>query len=311
MKKILFIFSVLATQVLCAQELRNITIKAIDDAGRPLNEAKITFTCVGYGSETTTRIDGVTDKDGLFKTMQKAELRYSARLNKNGYYESRSGRLSNDKDHNLKITLRKKEKPISMHAKSVKGRLPVLGELCGYDFMIGDWVAPHGTGKTTDLYFKADVINGEKASGSLTISFPGDHDGICAISEANGYLKVSELKLPNKAPLVGYKPELVRVESGYENTAKPANTSYVMRTRSKLIDGEMVHNYSKFMDGVSFSMGGGIFLPEGQRKFKPEEFCYIEFAYCYNPKANDPNLEFKVGSNLITNIGISETVRHP
>lgn len=274
----------------------NITTKVevVDEGGQPVQGAEVKFAYArpkGYES-----IKRSTDKEGKAQDKGETDFHLNLRVNKSGYYETyydKSTGTSLDKNRNneLQVILREIKKPIPLSAKKTKIIAPVLAVDLGYDFSKGDWVAPHGEGKTTDVYFNVEY---EKRARNdydyqLTVSFPNELDGLLEFSDP----RVSELKSPHQAPLKGYKPLWVQKTKQRPKEGRSGNRdrarNYWMRVRTQVDEeGEIVlANYVKVYGD------------------------FPEIQYYFNPTANDRNLEFDPKRNLLTGLGVDEQVREP
>lgn len=311
------LFSLVFIGIASCQEMRIVKVTATEEDGTPIEGVDTTITFMGHSSRQTQRIKGQTDASGVFQASGRPNLRMYVKLDKDGYYTTISGRLSRTQDHDLAYVLRKIESPIPLYAKKFRGKVPKLGVGIGFDFKEGDWVAPHGSGKVSDVIIHASMINTDRdlPSGLIRLTFLNKTDGVFTVDEKSGYMPASQLVMPHSAPKVpdkAYALQVSRKESGYENNSKPRNTSYFFRTRSKeVLPGKFVYNYSKLQAGFSFVMGGGIFLEEPYRERHPQEYGLVEFTYYFNPTPNDRNLEFDPKRNLFTDLDPTEQVHDP
>jgi hypothetical protein len=306
--------SLMVAGLACCQEIRTVKVAATEEDGKPIEGVDVTITFMGQSGPQTQRITGKTDVSGVFQASGRPELRMYVRLEKDGYYTTDSDRLSRTQDHNLTYVLRKIQRPIPLYAKKFRSKLPKLGVEVGFDFEVGDWVAPYGGGRFSDILVTASVkhVGTDSPSGSVKISFPNPEDGVFTVDEVTGYRPRSQLIMPHLAPETVYVPDVSREESGYQNESKPKNVSYFLRTRSREVTpGKFAHNYAKFQDGFKFVMGGGVFLEEPYRTKHPEEYGLVEFTYYYNPTSNDRNLEFDTKQNLFKNLDPTEQVHEP
>ncbi len=306
----------IAFSVTCvkAQDLKRVSVSVVDDSGVAVEGAEVTTIFLGYRSDQTQRIKRFTNKEGKVQVTGRALLRVGVQVQKESYYTSSLSRLRRKENHQVLMVLRKIKKPISLYAKRYIGKLPSLDQPCGFDFEVGDWVAPHGEGKISDLMFRAAVIeNGPRPiAGRIDLSFPRPKEGAVIVNSENGFSETSVLTMPNVAFADGYVSEISRVEQGYENLSKPRQTSYFFRTRHHKSDtGEDLFNYAKFIDGFMFRMSGGRFLDEPYRTKIPDEYGFIEFQYCWNPTVGDRNLEFDLSKNLFKDLDATERVNRP
>jgi hypothetical protein len=316
MKKLLTNYLVLLTMLSSAacQPLRTVKVTVAGDDKKPIEEAKVMVGFIAYQFEKDNVSEGMTDENGVFEASGNPPLRMMVRINKEGYYETEKDRLSKERDHDLSLILREKKNPIPLIARKVREKIPGIGKEYGYDFEIGDWVTPFGKGKQTDLILKVSIIENQEKEigGQLELTFPDENEGVAIIDEKNGYLPLSDMKMPNLAILNSYQTNIERIEFGYQNHNKPINTSYFFRTRQKINeDGEQTYHYTKFLDGISFTMGGGRFLKEPSRSKYPVEYGAIDFIYYFNPHRNDRNLEFDTSENIVKALKTWDQINEP
>lgn len=189
----------------------------------------------------------------------------------------------------VRVTLKKKGKPIAMYAKRVYLAPPVSdGTPVGFDLELGDWLAPHGKGKREDIFFSAtgSVENSDQA---LTWSFPNKGDGIIVYPHDGG--PRSELRSPTQAPMEGYQPKItVDAEGrtkGQSGDARPL--SFVFRVRTVLDDAGKV---------VTANYG----------KIYPEAYNAVFYL---NPTPNSRVLEYDPRRNLLTGLKSHEIINEP
>ena len=141
---------------------------------------------------------------------------------KDGYYENGGGAgFTNSSSSSfgrwqpwnptVEVVLQKIGIQVPMYVRHMRDiKVPAEAKPCGFDLIVGDWVAPYGKGVTADFVFQFDrapertITNRYGPSklfdNKLTISFSNDGDGIqTAVAIPN-----SGLHLPRQAPLVGY-----------------------------------------------------------------------------------------------------------
>lgn len=180
------------------------------------------------------------------------------------------------------LVLKHVRNPIAMYAKLVLGNPPVTNQPCGFDFAVGDWIAPYGTGHTADIIFTRHLDQKSKHDydESLTVSFPNKGDGIQQfyISSDEGG---SELASPHEAPIGGYQASIVRKSSRHPGQKMildfDQNRHYFIRVRTVLDE----------QGNVKSALYGKIYGD------------FMHFTYYLNPNSNDRNVEFKPNQNLI------------
>jgi hypothetical protein len=318
MKTAFILFAALSGLLLSGSEVR---LRTVDETQTPLPGAQvlIAFTTPAIGGEK--RVEGLSDSRGFFSGSGKAIGSVFVRASKEGYYPARIERLPNDRDLDQTVVLPKIIQPIPLLARLVgvgkrdvggqPQELAPSGEIFGFDFAVGEMVAPYGNGKVVDILFKIrsefngwihddahlqelrlHAFNNNKSevelrrqmgkwSGDLEISFPGDKEGL--IEEQARFLPYSRLKLPHLAPAEGYLASWRYTGNNYSPSTTRSDVGFFLRTRVRLDqDGKIISaNYTKVMGDFEFRGGGG-----------------VSFTYYFNPVANDRNLEFDPKKNL-------------
>lgn len=313
----IIIYSLFCSLVACGDPLHEaeIFVNVMNDSGKPLPGAEVVawFPHV-YGAGASPKGDSqrvIADQKGMVKLKGKtaASVSFGARMN--GFYETSGGQIdfigminrgqAPHADRNL--ILKKIENPIPLYSRQLRDvKIPALNAPFGFDLEAGDWVAPHGKGKTSDMIFQ---INGNFTSYrehdlKLEISFPNEGDGL--IEFEGSYEVGSALRSDHLAPESGYKSSLVlRRKALYEqkssqwlNDSKPGN-NYYLRLRTVLDEnGNVIRaNFGKIYGNFEF-------------------LDYIKAeAYYFNPIANDRNVEFDTKRNLATPLKSFDKVLMP
>ncbi len=312
-----------------------VRLRIVDENQAPLSDAQvlIAFTTPLIGGEK--RFEGLSDSQGFFSGSGKAIGSVFVRASKDGYYPARIERLPNDRDLDEIVVLPKISEPIPLLARLVgvgkrdvdgqPGGLQPDGEIIGFDFAMGEMVAPYGAGKVADILFKisnefkgwkySDVdlqelrqhpYNRGKSevelrrqmgnwSAMLEITFPGEYEGL--VEEQRHFLSYSRLKLPHRAPNEAYLPTWHYTTNTYSPSATRTDVGYFLRTRVKLDkDGKIISaNYTKVMGDFRLDARNG----------------GVGFTYYYNPTPNDRNLEFDPDKNLFPTTLHGTDVRDP
>ncbi len=298
MSKLLFILAGLLTGAFCAVAQINVpvaslTIRVVDESRVPIKNAQASI----WAQDTVKELQrvGAVDEQGVLSAKMPAfgVLYYSA-ANVGFYsawseYHFKPKAMKGDSstwsslrwepwNPTVDVVLKAKGPLIPMYAKRIRTiELPAPGRDIGYDFERGDWVAPHGTGKTSDLIFTG---TGKVANGSYrlkwTFSNPGD--GIRVVPPDQGAR--SELKSPKEAPADGYAPGLEinsegRVSSG-DGPIGERPACFVFRVRTVLDEKGKV---------VRAQYG----------KMYPEQ---LNVVYYLNPVPNSRSLEYDPKRNL-------------
>ena len=297
------------TGVASCQELRTVKLTAVEESGNPISGADATITFMGYNGQTTSRSKGKTDASGKFEASGNPELRMYAMLENKGYYSINSDRLSRKEDHDVMYIMRKIENPIPLYAKKVTLGLPLNRDWIGFDFAVGDWVAPHGNGKVNDAFFRCDTEKtGERRGrGKIDIKFP-DNGGVKLIDKL--FLQYCDLKMPHKAPAGDYKALMTRQSDSHHDNNFNEKVGYFFRSRVKMVNGKIIScHYGKILGNIRFDpRESGWHV---SHKNKPKSFAEVSFTYYFNPTPNDHNLEFDVKRNLFQGLDTTEQVREP
>lgn len=224
----------------------------------------------------------------------------------------------------IELRLKEKRNPIPMYAKNLsqkrfpeavapKGYDPKKGWLempadsgtVSYDLEQGDWVEPYGKGKIADIVFniereaKVKYIDHSRgyeyerfASGAtveITVSNDGDGFILYPVAEEDRH---RGLRMPYEAPLDGYVPVVKkystnpREELGEANINKDMNYFFRVRTVKDEAGKVISTHYGKIHGDFLINSSGND----------------ISFAYYLNPTPYDRNVEFKPGSNLLTDL---------
>ena len=284
-----------------------ITLKVSDENGNPVAGAKVG---VGYYTDSKpAAIDGITDTNGIFIARHSVEpsvLGYDLGFgaDKDGYYSANQQQLLPPTydpakwNQTITLTLKRISKPIAMYAKWVSsepsifkktGRPPIaFTNTAGFDFMVGDWVAPYGKGAHTDIIF-TEEFNKKSLTDhfyKLTVSFPDNEDGIqpfvpTEVDKASA--KAGGLLSSHEAPAEGYQSQFVEIQSS------DPNRNYFFRVRTVLDpNGNIVSaHYGKIYGD------------------------FMQFTYYLNPTPNDRNIEFNPKQNLLQGLQSFEQVRQP
>ena len=209
------------------------------------------------------------------------------------------------------VTLLKKLKPVPMYVRRVvadgTGKIPRLGEACGFDLMRCDWVEPYGKGEVSDLIVTANfAYRGERDYDyNCNITFAGSHDGI-RLEPVSILNRMSELRLPREAPLEGYRSDwalqgflgkgrLVFAAPGVMSDPGGArnyeNDNFIFRIRSSRENGKNAGGfYGKIHGELAIKI-----LP-WYPKPDQEKYLGLDFFYYLNPDGTN-SLEWN-GQNL-------------
>ena len=266
------------------------------------------------GQPTYGEIKGLTDNNGVFVASHTdSSWTFGITAEKAGYYNThinhdlyQPGQLDDktvaaSRNSTITLVLKKIGRPIGMYAKKEESKVPKDNEPIGFDLMVGDWVAPYGAGKTTDLLFTVhrNIVSPQEFDADLDLTFPNAGDGIIVVPPAPD-MGVSPLIMPHSAEESGYQPTLKWSYHNFSETSEPAS-GYFLRVRTILDSNGNVESalYGKIQGDVRFLVGTK--APRAG----------IAFTYYLNPTPNDRNVEFDVKHNLLGGLKSFEEVQHP
>ncbi len=273
--------------------MAKVTIKVIDENGKPIEGADARIYFERYAEESVGE-KGLTNASGEFTVEGESNGKVSYGSDKEGYYRTHDVKwLSNSagkREQNYgkwqpwnptyEVVLKKIKKPIPMYAKRIEMKVPKQNESVGYDLIIGDWVTPYGKGIISDFIFFVELnkINEDNFDYKLTVKFSNTGDGIIPFEAPYQY--GSALKSSQQAPVSGYKPEWIQTRSRkpgqYVTSNSDDKRNYYFRVRSKIDE----HG------NVIQAMYGKIYGD------------FMQFVYYVNPDYTC-NIEFDSKKNLI------------
>lgn len=305
-----------------------------DDALRDSGVSDVNGVCV-FKFKALTRIGVWTQKDGYYQSIAPArqELPIDERFRFEPFiYEGIdrqdlltrkvSPPMKKKVDLEASITLREIKTPIPLYVKSVRMDIPARDVWLGYDFEVGDWVKPYGRGIKSDMRIRSAPKKLDPAGPNKSTLLPGvaileidfgEDGGIIRVTKDNGWLAVSEMKMPHQAPGAGYnKLPTLKIEqigfgadtsSEYKKVTKeflqPKANGYFFRTRVRR-DGDKIisAHYGKLMGEINYRPAQLDGAWWSDKKKNAPAYGSIDFTYYFNPTANDHNLEFDVKKNL-------------
>ena len=335
-KKIILMWVTLLSPV-CGQKMEplvTLDVSVLDESGNPIENATVQGSGTRVFAEfDQSKADGLTDKKGncvlKFRSLGTAHLHVQKA---NDYYVS-SNRVAKfnpfiyrkdipesdqhnpelKKDISLKgsMVMRKIISPTPLYVKRVALDFPAKRTWLGYDLEEGDWVPPHGRGKRVDIRLRSNPQKQDLASdellgpASLEIDF-GEHGGYIKVTEKNGYLPMSSLKMPHKAFLDGYEISPLKLEYNKSNRESfNAESGYFFKIRVKK-EGEKIvsANYGKINSDIVYIPveKDPVRIVEGREIQNSSINGRVEFTYYFNPVSNNRSLEFDLKKNLFTTL---------
>jgi len=300
--------------------LAKMTVRVVDEDGKPVSKAKVEIGFREKLSDRYARAFGETNTEGEFTAEGHSDKRLLSGASKDGYYDS-SSPSTIFKDPVLgkwqpwnpveEIVLRPIGKPVPLAAKQVQTQAPVLDQPCGYDLEKGDWVAPFGKGVNADLTFKArrDYKDWSNFTVEAEVTFSQTLDGFVRM-KAPAYARNSAFGWERSAPETGYTaPHLVRfvlrdtkthlVPERTFATDKDREEGYFFRVRTVKQNGRIISaNYGKITGDIGIEA-------------RNTKTCLITFTYYFNPTSLDRNLEWDQKRNLIEGLNQEHSPREP
>ncbi len=312
-----------------------VQVTVLDEKGEPLKGATVDIWHLDFRAKNDKKITGATDQQGQFTGRGNAQHSISVVVTKNGWYESELERLKKNQDHDLTVVMRIIEKPIPLYVRRVLLKAPVFDKWLGFDFELGDWVAPQGKGKSRDILFRfqrefkgyrfseeklekmkfPDTTEEDlkkfygKWDGVLQIGFPSELAGI--IEENQGYRRYSEMKMPHLAPDEGYQSEEIVIKKkshrseeeslkelqDYAKNGVPESKpkGFFIRTRVVEVNGKIIK-----ANYVKLQMRDEDEDRGEKSPLRVGASGTVSFTYYFNSTANDRNLEFNSKANLAT-----------
>ena len=293
-----------------------LTVHVVDDNGHSISNA----TChVGFADIATIIEEDVghSDANGLYVAEGIAKDEIGGWVEKKGYYRSHfkfqkgdppgmidyggdsseayyASKVRNGRwlpwNPTIPVVLRDTRNPTPMFVKKFDGVLP-NGTTVGFDCEVGDFTHPHGNGKIADFTITL--------TGSGVAMKKSKHSLIMASLDPAGGFHVAKLhqqsafKSDYQAPEQGYSTNVfaeLEYDSAHGVSGSPVfHGGEYLVYKSRIMrdaDGNILSaNYGKFYSGIEFMRGLG-------------EYVGVGFLYYFNPKPNDPNLEFDGKHNL-------------
>lgn len=282
-----------------------LTFKVVDELGNPISGIEVG---AGFGRNTgagsttigksaITGIDGKCTLKGNSLDFVTYVVKKQGFYDISGIYKFKNKGLGRWQPWNpeIKISLRKIEKPVPMYARQFVGVLPLQNKDIGCDLIANDWVKPYGKGTHSDMVFhlRKQYVADSDFSADLLIKFSGKNDGFIKydLNMYNG----SEFKLPRYAPVDGYAKQferhVIRPPGRSLQDDRNDNVGYVFRVRSSIPGSVM---YGKIQRDIGLRAGG-------------KGTAGIDFTYYLNPD-HTRNLEFDPKRNIFTDLKSFERV---
>jgi hypothetical protein len=282
------------------------TVRVVDDLGTPVSGASIR---VYFGK---SEAEGLSDSNGYFVHTGSYSDSGRAVAEKDGYYDAQSDKTPFKWQGVTRaipwnptnvIVLKRAINPHPMLI-SWMPVVPVLDDPAGWDFMVADWVPPHGTGKIADVMILASgtVWDAESpglynSDGRISLSFPNPLDGVSSykgVRRSSTSKAASNYRGPQEAPDSGYVANTQLVYSYYVQVTngeqvlvqKTDMINFVFRIRTQTNEqGEIVGGYYGKMEDI-------------QPGWTRENRWRLIGNYYINSKPLERNVEH--GTNIVT-----------
>jgi len=293
------------------------TFHVTNSKGQNVSNASIRVSFIVTDEKHTTR-EGTTDENGVFIAEGKTAYRVVLMMEKDGYYatlvrhtfgKSRGDYLKDGKwlpwNQTFEVTLKEKHNPIPMYVKNMEIILPKTDGSFGFDFQVGDLVAPHGKGEFADMLFT--YIFNKPPAGEQEYYAHMTFEGV---SEKDGMILMQfDIPLPNKYPSPNEYPSVYEAPTeGYENQFEMFKrfTMQAELEKSELTE----KDYLVFRSRVVTDDNGGIvsanygkiyFISYGGTPKSPDGG-FVKMQYYFNPTPNDRNIEYDPAENLFDKV---------
>ncbi len=302
---------------------RDYTLTVVDESSQPMQGVAVSalFSRMNDPRFASMRsFAGMTDDHGVFRFKAGDEMCLDRlRAAKQGHFDADvteihgMGKVPSDLSHTITLPYETKEIPLyykEVQLRTLKGTLP-RKTWVGFDFAIGDIVAPWGRGKIADIRFWNDGeqigwvhpeetierFRKDKDHARLTeAEFNGMYGSFRGVTKLNcaqpgdgimrspAFWPYCQLKMPALAPVEGYAAIL---EIPYATLPYPSYQDdfigYYLRVRTMLgPDGRVISAHYAKIQGAIWSGYGA-----------------INFRYYYNPVADDRRLVLDRQHNLL------------
>jgi hypothetical protein len=130
-----------------------------DENGQPVEGAEVKLLFSHFDEKKDVEHVLTTDEKGRVRASEKVVTNLLLNAGKPGFYPLRYERVlirmdvdwQKIKRRELALVMRRIKQPEPLYAKKFAAAVPVFDKPVGIDFQAGDWVAPHGKGKSPDM----------------------------------------------------------------------------------------------------------------------------------------------------------------
>ena len=327
---------------LAADPYAQVTIRVLDDLGKPVVEAPVTASTFskwvsgpGFGHDEYDLVHGMTDTNGVVVLMfpsKTGKVRYSVsaegshldKMNRimigdTAYYRdlgdaiwftnSAGGRWqpwSPCVDLEIKRVLN----PIPMYARFLESwgfKVPVCNTPLGYDLVRSDWLPPYGRGEIADFVFTLACQLGEVTQDHVqyfdaVLTLTFSNDGDGILEYPAKPMQGSVLKLPRFAPETGYRSDWIQRASEQEGVSRYEHNE----------EQNFVFRIRTTKDDEGRIVSALYGKINGPIRYEVRvRGANMQMKYYLNPTPNDRNLEFDPKQNLFKDLKPSEQVWEP
>lgn len=330
-----------------------VSIKDGNDTPVEGAEVKLLFSHYDQAKNVTHLL--TTDTTGTVRESEKVVTSLLVNVEKPGYYPLRYERAlirmdvdwKKIREFELPLIMRQIKQPIPLHAKKFSAIIPDYDKPVGFDFEAGDWVAPHGKGKSPDMLLDFERMlvgyRGELKYEDMAKDLESIHSDNPRKKET--YFKGME-KLYGKMDRSDYR-QTININAGkwdgklsvtFPNPQEgiaDAKKDYCHYSKLTLPHEAYPEGYSKDLHiktdnhtpkntppdpayfvrtRVTLDDKGEIASANYTKITSPIHFDprgRIEFTYVFNPTPNDRNLEFDTSKNKFADLKFEERVVNP
>ncbi len=301
--------------------LAKLTISVRGESGEQMEGVNVSLTFMDPLTRQGIAVGGLTDANGLFTGSGGSDSSLGGSITKVGYYRAGfpftpfrhviDGRWQ-PWDATYTSVLRKIENPVPVYAKRAVMDAPVVGQACGYDLKVGDWVSPWGKGLVPDFVFTVSCkyTNFNHYDSSMKLSFSNPLDGIQAAELPKEYAHgefIWHRQAPDAGYVGSYEQEKGIPKKRYQIPSAPAvrdgedikKQKFYFRVRTVEKDGKIVSAlYGKLSQGFDLWASNSTNVS-------------MLTLYYLNPKPLDRNMEFDLKQNQFKNLTIEERPHNP
>jgi hypothetical protein len=253
---------------------------------------------------------GETDENGLFTAEGKTWGELTCFVKKDGHYDTRVVYDLDSEDDDVKngkwvpwhrtieVTLKEKRNPIPMYVKQAEIILPKTNETFGFDFQIGDLIAPYGEGEKADMQFtyaiKTPVAGKTEYQSNIIFDGMTESDGM-VLMHSDLLTNHSSPGFPSvyEAPEESYEQ---RFEMSYKYTFERIIEKNAMTDNDYLIF--RCRTITDDKGQIASAHYGKMYYVRCSGTRKNPDGGLIQMQYYFNPTPNDRNLEFDPDKNL-------------